>query len=117
MISKGTRCTTALLTCYTHISTFATSGAVIGKIGSLEVSMVATYALEFSKFVGRSVYKNPNGHVPRHQRLCSACDPAKADVEVIAAFLRESYWAKNIPIAVVRKSIENSLTFNLLKGE
>jgi hypothetical protein len=36
------------------------------------------------------------------------CDPAKADVEVIAAFLRESYWAENIPIGVVRKSIENS---------
>ena len=53
----------------------------------------------------------------RRGEFLVTCDPAKADVEVIAAFLRESYWAKNIPIAVVRKSIENSLTFNLLKGE
>jgi N-acetylglutamate synthase-like GNAT family acetyltransferase len=53
----------------------------------------------------------------RRGEFLVTCDPAKADVEVIAAFLRESYWAKNIPVAVVRKSIENSLTFNLLKGE
>jgi hypothetical protein len=53
----------------------------------------------------------------RRGEFLVTCDPAKADVEVIAAFLRESYWAKNIPIAVARKSIENSLTFNLLKGE
>jgi len=53
----------------------------------------------------------------RRGEFLVTCDPAKADVEVIAAFLRDSYWAKNIPIAVVRKSIENSLTFNLLKGE
>jgi GNAT superfamily N-acetyltransferase len=53
----------------------------------------------------------------RRGEFLVTCDPAKVDVEVIAAFLRESYWAKNIPIGVVRKSIENSLTFNLLKGE
>lgn len=45
------------------------------------------------------------------------CDPAKADFQVISGFLSESYWAKNIPPAIVQKSLENSLTFNFLKGQ
>ena len=45
------------------------------------------------------------------------CDPQKLNLDVVAGFLRQSYWARNIPPALVRKAIENSLNFSLLKGE
>ena len=41
-------------------------------------------------------------------------DKAKLDIAFIHHFLStESYWAKNIPIETVRKSIEGSLCFGL----
>lgn len=43
-------------------------------------------------------------------------DPEKLDVSRIHAFLSQSYWAKGIPIAIVKKSIENSLNFGLYHG-
>lgn len=36
-------------------------------------------------------------------------DPARIDVEAVHAFLSSSYWARDIPLAVVRKALENSL--------
>lgn len=42
------------------------------------------------------------------------CDPKRADVELVAGFLRQSYWAKDIPLELVRRSLENSLNFSLL---
>jgi GNAT superfamily N-acetyltransferase len=44
------------------------------------------------------------------------CDRRRADLDVIAGFLGESYWAKGIPPAVVRRSVEHSLNFILLKA-
>jgi len=44
------------------------------------------------------------------------CDQRKADLKVIADFLGESYWAKGIPPALVRRSVEHSLNFVLLKA-
>ena len=41
----------------------------------------------------------------------------KLDICFIHSFLsKESYWAKNIPIEIVEKSIENSLPFGLYHG-
>ena len=41
-------------------------------------------------------------------------DKTKLDVEVIHHYLcRESYWAKNIPVSVVEKSIEGSFCFGI----
>jgi len=41
-------------------------------------------------------------------------DKSKLDLQVIHNFLsHESYWAKNIPVELVKKSIENSLTFGV----
>ena len=40
-------------------------------------------------------------------------DKAKLDVKVIHDFLSNSYWAKNIPIEIVKRSIENSLCFGV----
>jgi GNAT superfamily N-acetyltransferase len=41
-------------------------------------------------------------------------NPSKIDVSVVHDYLsKESYWAKGVPMAVVQKSIENSLCFGL----
>lgn len=40
-------------------------------------------------------------------------DKSKLDISIIHDFLKTSYWAENIPLAVVEKSIENSLCFGL----
>ena len=45
------------------------------------------------------------------------CDPARIDLAVVAGFLASSYWAKDIPPAVVEKSLANSLCFALLDGD
>ena len=44
-------------------------------------------------------------------------DKRRLDVERIHAFLTESYWAKGIPLGVVRRSIEGSLCFGLYDGD
>ena len=38
-------------------------------------------------------------------------DKSRIDIETVHHFLSHSYWAENIPLDVVRKSIENSLCF------
>lgn len=43
------------------------------------------------------------------------CDPAKVDLDVVAGFLAESYWAKGIPREVVARSVAGSLCFSLLR--
>jgi len=40
-------------------------------------------------------------------------DKSKIDVETVHHFLSHSYWAENIPLDIVRKSIENSLCFGI----
>lgn len=44
-------------------------------------------------------------------------DKARLDIDLIHNFLsKESYWAKNIPRAVVERSIENALCFGAYDG-
>jgi N-acetylglutamate synthase-like GNAT family acetyltransferase len=43
-------------------------------------------------------------------------DKSKLDVDLIHNFLRHSYWAEDIPLQTVRKSIENSLCFGVYEG-
>ena len=40
-------------------------------------------------------------------------DKTKLDIKVIHDFLSTSYWAQNIPIEIVKRSIENSLCFGV----
>ncbi|MBK8944492.1 MAG: GNAT family N-acetyltransferase [Ignavibacteriae bacterium] len=40
-------------------------------------------------------------------------DFEKLQINVIHNFLKNSYWAKNIPISIVKNSIENSLCFGV----
>jgi hypothetical protein len=42
---------------------------------------------------------------------------ARIDSAFVHRFLSRSYWANNIPIKVVRRSIENSLCFGLYEAE
>ena len=44
-------------------------------------------------------------------------DPERLDVALIHTFLASSYWAKGVPIEVVRRSIANSLCFGLYEGD
>lgn len=45
-------------------------------------------------------------------------DKTKLDVTLIHRFLsQESYWAKNIPLDIVQRSIENSLCFGVYVGD
>ena len=43
-------------------------------------------------------------------------DKSKLDVALIHNFLRRSYWAEDIPLSIVQKSIENSLCFGVYEG-
>jgi GNAT superfamily N-acetyltransferase len=42
-------------------------------------------------------------------------DPARIDLAVVHAFLTKSYWAAGIPLAIVERSIRNSLCFGIYK--
>ena len=44
-------------------------------------------------------------------------DKSLLDLEVIHGFLDASYWAAGRSIEAIRRSIENSLTFGVYKGE
>ncbi len=40
-------------------------------------------------------------------------EKSKLDIQIIHNFLQTSYWPENIPLALVEKSIKNSLFFGL----
>ena len=44
-------------------------------------------------------------------------DKSKLDLAVVHGFLTTSYWAAGIPLEIVKKSIEHSLSFGVYKGE
>ena len=43
-------------------------------------------------------------------------DPARVDLGLVHGYLADSYWAKGIPLEVVRRSIANSLNFSVYHG-
>ena len=43
-------------------------------------------------------------------------DPARVDLAVVHGYLADSYWAKGIPLEVVRRAIANSLNFSIHHG-
>ncbi|MFT5194563.1 MAG: N-acetylglutamate synthase-like GNAT family acetyltransferase [Candidatus Promineifilaceae bacterium] len=44
-------------------------------------------------------------------------DPAKLDIGRIHEYISGTYWAKGIPLELVKKSIENSLTFAIYHAQ
>lgn len=47
------------------------------------------------------------------EKYLISTDKSKLNISVIHDFLSSSYWAENIPIEIVKKSIENSLCFGV----
>jgi len=43
-------------------------------------------------------------------------DKSRLDVAAIHAFLSQTYWSPGIPLAIVKKAIENSLSFGVFHG-
>ena len=54
--------------------------------------------------------------VPLPAGFIISTDPEKLDLKVIHHFLRSSYWAQNIPLETVRRSVAHSLCFGLYHG-
>jgi GNAT superfamily N-acetyltransferase len=44
-------------------------------------------------------------------------DPARIDLRTVHEFLTNSYWAHEIPVETVRRSIENALCFGIYHGD
>ncbi len=44
-------------------------------------------------------------------------DPSRIDVAAVHDFLSTSYWAKGIPLEIVRRSIQNSLCFGIYRSK
>ena len=44
-------------------------------------------------------------------------DKAKLNLPFIHQFLTQSYWAENIPVEIVQRSIEGSVCFGVYEGE
>jgi GNAT superfamily N-acetyltransferase len=42
------------------------------------------------------------------------CDKSRFDVAAIHRFLTQSYWSPGIPLAIVKRAIDNSLCFGVL---
>jgi len=52
----------------------------------------------------------------KRDRYTISTDRARLDREAIHGFLRNSYWAKEIPRTVVDRSIDNALCFGVYDG-
>lgn len=50
-------------------------------------------------------------------RFSISTDKSKLDLSTIHNFLKTSYWARNIPLSVIEKSIKQSLCFGVYEGE
>jgi len=44
-------------------------------------------------------------------------DKSKLDLNVIHGYLSRSYWAENIPVEIVKRSVDNSLCFGVYVNE
>lgn len=44
-------------------------------------------------------------------------DLQRIDISLVHRFLSNSYWAKDRPVEIVRKSLENSLCFGVYSGD
>ncbi len=56
-------------------------------------------------------------HEWRRGEYLISTDKSRLDLTLIHNFLKTSYWAAGIPLEVVRRSIEHSLSFGLYKED
>jgi GNAT superfamily N-acetyltransferase len=52
----------------------------------------------------------------RREGFLISTDQNKLDIPMIYSFLTSSYWAKNIPLDIVEKSVRNALCFGIYDG-
>ncbi|HUK48221.1 MAG TPA: GNAT family N-acetyltransferase [Terriglobales bacterium] len=57
-----------------------------------------------------------NSYECQRDEFVVSTDRARLDLDVIHAFLRQSYWSPGIPREMVERSIKNSLCFGVFKG-
>ena len=50
------------------------------------------------------------------ESYCISTDKSKLDIAFIHQFLSHSYWAENIPVAIVEKSIEHSMCYGVYEN-
>ena len=53
----------------------------------------------------------------QHAQYTISTDPARLDLNVIHGFLSTSYWAAGVPLDVVQRSLEHSLSFGLYTSD
>ena len=53
----------------------------------------------------------------RRGEFLISTDRSRLDFDVVHGFLKDSYWAAGIPKEIVRRSVENSLSFGVYRGE
>lgn len=53
----------------------------------------------------------------RRGNLLVSTDPTRLQLDTVVEMLRCSYWARGIPVEIVRRSIENSMCFGVYDGE
>lgn len=52
-----------------------------------------------------------------NDKFTISTEQSKLNLATIHNFLKSSYWSKNIPLAIVEKSIRNSFCFGVYQGE
>ncbi|HWS17809.1 MAG TPA: GNAT family N-acetyltransferase [Candidatus Elarobacter sp.] len=55
-------------------------------------------------------------HLWSHSDYEISTDPTRVDIRMVYEFLTNAYWAKEIPVETVRRSIENSICFGVYHG-
>ena len=58
-----------------------------------------------------------NSYECQRDEFVVSTDRARLDLDVIHAFLSQSYWSPGIPREIVERSIKNSLCFGVFKGK
>ena len=56
-------------------------------------------------------------HEGRRDAYLVSTDKTKLDLSAVHGYLTAAYWAKGIPLEVVKRSIEHSLCFGVYAGE
>ena len=51
------------------------------------------------------------------QQYRISCDTQEFDLNAIHAFLSQTYWSPGVPIDVVQRAMENSLSFGVFQGK
>jgi GNAT superfamily N-acetyltransferase len=69
------------------------------------------------KYTGEVIFVKKNSMLITKDNYSISTDKTKLDIKTIHDFLTHSYWAENIPVEIVQRSIEGSLCFGVFDGE